>query len=475
MQPNVHIGLMGIGLQTYWLQFEGLKPRLEKYVATVANNIQQGTNCTVVNVGLVDSYDAAIEAASTLQQKDIGLLFVYSTTYALSATVLPVIKKCKVPVILLNITPTKAIDYAAFNAMNNRTAMTGEWLAFCGACPVPEISNVLKRANIPFKEIVGTLETNDECWNEIQQWVEAAKVAHIMQYNKMGVMGHYYSGMLDIYTDVTKQLIVFGGHVEVIEVDELSALKEKVTTEAVQKKLAEFTANFDIQPDCSDAELTKAAVTSVALDALVQQYHLGSLAYYYKGTGVAANEATMSSIILGTSLLTANHIPVAGEYEIKNVQAMKIMDSFNAGGSFSEYYAVDFNDDVVLFGHDGPGHLAIASGKTKVKPLQVYHGKVGSGLSVEMSVQHGAVTLLSVIEDGNGLAFLIAEGESVAGPILEIGNTNSRYKFSIEAKQFIQQWNSYGPAHHCAIGIGHISNKLEKLAFLLQIPVYKVC
>jgi L-arabinose isomerase len=192
--------------------------------------------------------------------------------------------------------------------------------------------------------------------------------------------------------------------------------------------------------------------------------------------GTGDNEDAVSSIILGTSLLTARHIPVAGEYEVKNVQAMKILDTFGVGGSFTEYYAMDFKEDVVLMGHDGPGHLAIAEGKVKVRPLKVYHGKVGRGLSVEMAVKHGPVTLLSVVESTGGkLKLLVAEGESVPGPILEIGNTNSRYRFPIGARRFVNEWNAQGPAHHCAIGVGHIFQKLEKLARLLDIEIVQVC
>jgi len=200
------------------------------------------------------------------------------------------------------------------------------------------------------------------------------------------------------------------------------------------------------------------------------------MAYYYKGTGNPENEEAIASIILGNSILTARGIPVAGEYEIKNAQAMKIMDAFGAGGSFTEYYAIDFSDDVVLMGHDGPGHIAIAEGKTKVRPLEVYHGKVGKGLSVEMSVKNGPVTLLSVVETKNGgLLLLVAEGESVKGPVLQIGNTNSRYRFPAGARKFVNDWNSHGPAHHCAVGIGHIGSKIKKLGELLDMDVIKLC
>jgi L-arabinose isomerase len=231
-----------------------------------------------------------------------------------------------------------------------------------------------------------------------------------------------------------------------------------------------------VQPDCAPSELQRAARTSVALDRLVAKHGLGSLAYYYNGVGSPENEDAITSIILGTSLLTARGIPVAGEYEVKNSQAMKILDSFGVGGSFTEYYATDFKDDVVLMGHDGPGHIAIAEDKIRVRPLQVYHGKIGLGLSVEMSVKNGPVTLLSVLETGTGtLELLVAEGECVPGPILEIGNTNSRYRFPPGARNFIQDWNAQAPAHHCAIGLGHIASKLEKFGSLLGLKVKRIC
>ncbi|WP_257669718.1 arabinose isomerase [Parapedobacter tibetensis] len=473
---QLRVGLFGIGLEAYWEQFQGLKSTLEQYLALVENRFREYDGVELVSLGLIDSPLKAMEAGHHFRREDVDIIFLYVTTYALSSTVLPVVQRAKVPVIILNLSPAAAIDYVLFNELPDRRMMTGEWLKYCTACPVPEIANVFKRAGIPFHEVIGMLHDDEACWQEIGEWIEAARVAAIMAHNRLGAMGTYYSGMLDIYTDLTQQLITFGGHIEIIEVDELTALREDVSANAIEARIREFTEVFNVSSDCSQVELQRAAQTAIALDRLVERYRLGSLAYYYKGHNGNANEDTISSVILGNTLLTARGVPVAGEYEIKNAQAMKIMDSFDAGGSFTEYYAMDFNDDVVLMGHDGPGHFRIAEGKIKVKPLKVYHGKVGKGLSVEMSVKHGPVTLLSVVEDGKGkLFFLVAEAESVPGPILEIGNTNSRYRFSIGARKFVERWNSYGPAHHCAVGTGHIASKIEKLGKLISMETIKIC
>ena len=469
------VGLFGIGLEAYWSQFSGLRERLEGYVGVVESKLA-AYGAQVVNLGLVDTPEKAVDCGHQFRREDVDVIFLYVTTYALSSTVLPVIQRAKVPVIVLNLSPEASIDYKQFNSLKDRTKMTGEWLAYCSACPVPEIASVFRRANILFFQVTGMLHDDPYVWKEISDWIDAARVVHTMSHNRLGLMGNYYGGMLDIYSNLTLHCATFGGHIEIIEVDELSSLRENVSATQIEERVKYFEEAFDVQSDCAREELARAAKTSLALDVLVDRYKLGSMAYYHKGTGNDANEDTMSSVILGNSLLTARGIPVAGEYEVKNAQAMKILDAFHVGGSFTEYYAMDYLADVVLMGHDGPGHIQIAEGKTKVRPLYVYHGKVGKGLSVEMSVKHGAITLLSVVEKADGkIMLLCAEGESVEGPILEIGNTNSRYRFSIGARKFVEEWNNHGPAHHCAVGVGHITSKIKKLGALLHIEVNQVC
>jgi L-arabinose isomerase len=471
---RLKVGLFGIGLEAYWPQFEGLEQRLQSYIGNVEAKIHRD-DVEVVNLGLIDTPEKAIQAGHDFRTADVDLIFLYVTTYALSSTVLPVVRRAGVPVVILNLQPVNAIDYPRFNALGDRARMTGEWLAHCAACPVPEIANVFTRSGIDFHQVTGVLEGDHYVDTQIEDWIEATRVAHIMAHSKLGVMGHYYNGMLDIYSDMALQSATFGTLIEIVEIDELAVIRDNLTEADIDKALQRIHAEFDIQADCTEQELQRAATTAAALFQLVESHGLGGLAYFYVSTPGTAHEDIISSVILGCSMLTADGIPVAGEYEIKNAQAMKIMDSFGAGGSFTEYYALDYDDDIVIMGHDGPGHTAIAEGKTKVRPLEIYHGKVGAGVSVEMSVKHGPVTLLSVVELNGSISLLVAEGHSVEGPILEIGNTNSRYRFSVGARQFVESWNANAPAHHCAVGVGHIAERIKKLGALLNVEVVQIC
>ena len=469
----IKVGLFGIGLDTYWPQFDGLLERLEGYQQQVADKMQD-FGAEVINVGLVDSPVVAREKAQVLKTEDVDILFLYVSTYALSSTVLPVVQKLKCPVIILNIQPVAAIDYERFNALGDRGKMTGEWLAHCQACSVPELANVFNRSGIDYEFVTGYLD-DASVWTEIQDWIDAARVASVMQNNRLGVLGHYYCGMLDVYADLTKQAAAFGTHIEIVEMCEVKKYRDEVTEVDIQHKLKEFNDTFEVIDACEKSELIRAAKTSIALDKLVENHNLGSMAYYYEGENANEYENIVTSVIAGNTLLTGKNVPVAGEYEIKNAQAMKIMDAFGVGGSFSEFYAMDFNDDIVMLGHDGPAHFAIAEGNVQLVPLPVYHGKPGKGLSIQMTVKHGPVTLLSVVEGKDDVFLLVAEGESVPGPVLQIGNTNSRYRFSIGARAFMNEWSKQGPSHHCAIGVGHIANKIEKLGNLLKLKVVRIC
>jgi len=470
----IKVGLFGIGLDTYWGQFDGLLERLNAYQSMVKKMLETET-VQVIDTGMVDTPFKAKETSIIFNTQNVDCIFLFISTYALSQNVLPVIQKAKVPVVVLNLQPVKAIDFKKFNSIGDRGKMTGEWLAHCQSCVAPELASVFNRAGIDFHLISGYLQ-EDYVAQEISEYLEAIKVVKGMEDNRVGVMGHYYNGMLDVYSDLTQQSSVFGNHFEIIEFGVLKNYSQDVSKKEIEIKIEEFRRFFKVNADCEVSELERAAITAIALDKVVSKYKLGALAYYYEGEGDLAYQDIVTSLIPGLTLLTGKQVPVAGEFEVKNVQAMKILDILGAGGSFSEFYAMDFENEIILLGHDGPAHFNIAEGEVGLVPVPVYHGKPGKGLSIQMKVKDGPVTLLSVAQNQQGEVFLIcAQGDSVPGETFQIGNTNSRYKFPIPIRDFINKWSMAGPSHHCAIGMGHKASQLKKIADILKIKLIQIC
>ena len=398
----------------------------------------------------------------------MDLIFCHAATYATSSQVLPAVQGAGVPVVVLNLQPSSSLDY--------ENTDTGEWLANCSACCVPEVSNAFERAAIPFNVVSGTLHDDDEdAWKEIEEWCHAATTVGTLRGSRFGFLGHTYPGMLDMYSDFTMHQAQLGLHVEVLEMDDLHARVENVSAESIAAKLEEARETFGVDESVNQKDLEWSARVSVGLDRLAGDFDLDALAYYYRGTNGSVYERLGAGLILGNSLLTARGIPASGEGDLKNAVAMKIKDSLGAGGSFTEFYAMDFDEGFILMGHDGPGHIAISDGKPALRGLGVYHGKAGYGVSVEFGVRTGPATIFAVTQTREGnLKMLAAEGESLPGPKLRIGNTNSRLRFALPPASFMNAWCEEGPTHHCALGVGHHAGTLRKVARLLGLEFVEV-
>lgn len=488
-QKKAKIGIYTMGLKCYWAQFEGLRERLLDYGRFIAARVE-AMGAEVFFYGLVDCETEGRKAGEYFASRNVDLILAHSGTYVTSASVLPVHQICRAMTVILNLQPTARIDY-------ERTT-TGEWLAHCGACPVPELTNAFHRAGIRFAIVNGLLgmETTpaisltDEAtanrpeakaaWRKIGEWVKAAGVKAALGYCRFGFLGNNYSGMLDLYSDFTMISAQRGAHVELLEMCDLNRMLKSVTEAEIAGKRKEIEDFFQIadresadprNSRPSKEQLDWSARVAVAQERLVREYDLDGLAYYYHGAPGGYYERLQSGFIVGHSLLTAKGIPCAGEGDLKTCLAMKICDLLGTGGSFCEIVVTDYESGTILLGHDGPFHPAVAEGKPMLRGLGVYHGKQGSGVSVEARVRRGAITNLGCTQTADGrLKFLITEAEAVDGPIMTIGNTQTPVRFRQSPDDYMDEWFAQAPTHHFAMSVGHHASLYEKAAQLLKIP-----
>ncbi|MFI6735447.1 arabinose isomerase [Nonomuraea sp. NPDC050451] len=464
-KTKTRVGLVAGGLGAYWPQFPDLLPQLQRSADRVSERMRE-LDAEIVDVGFISDAQEGAVAAEKLRAADCDLIVGFLTTYMTATMLVPIAQRSGAPVLLINLQPTESMDHATFD--------TGQWLAYCGACPLPEMANAFQRCGIPFRSVSGYLE-DERAWTRITSWVRAAGARAALRHGRHGLMGHLYPGMLDVSTDLTLVSANFGGHVEVLEFDDLRVRVEKVTDAEVAAKRAETEKIFELADSVNGTDLEWACRVSVGLDRLVEDFSLDSLAYYHRGLDGETHERLGAGMILGASLLTARGIPAAGEYELRTSLAMLIMDRLGAGGSFTELQALDFHRGHVEMGHDGPAHLAISARRPLLRGLGVYHGKRGWGVSVEFDVKHGPVTAFGIIQRRDGRFALVAsEGETVDGPHLQIGNTTSRVDFGRDPGEWTDDWSATGMSHHWALGTGHRGAELKALAHLMETDYIQV-
>lgn len=482
------IGIYSMGLKHYWEQFPGLRERLLQYGEFISRQAER-MGGEIYFYGLVDCEQEGQQAGEYFNQKNVDLILAHSATYVTSASVLPVHQICTAPTIILNLQPAARINY--------EKTTTGEWLAHCGACPVPELSNAFHRAGIRFRVINGLLgltqtpeismtdEVTDKrpeaicAWKNIEEWIQAAKVKRNLQGARFGFLGNTYSGMLDMYSDFTMFQGQTGAHLQVLEMCDLDRHLQTVTAKEIEEKRQEIEEFFIISEESAADPLAKkpteeqlnwSAKVAAAQEKLIQEFNLDALTYYYHGAPGNHYEDLQGGFIVGHSLLTANGIPCAGEGDLKTCLAMKICDILDKGGSFCEIVATDYEDGTILLGHDGPFHLKIAKGKPILRGMGLYHGKQGTGVSVEAKVQTGDITNLACTQTIDGkLKFIITEAESTDGPIMTIGNTQTPVRFKKDPDSYMDDWFAQAPTHHFAMSIGHNASLFKKAADLLEI------
>ena len=459
------IGLVAGGLGAYWPQFPDLLPQLERSASRVTERMRE-FDAEVIDVGFISDAQEGAEAAEKLRAADCDLIVGFLTTYMTATMLVPIAQRSGAPVLLINLQPTPSMDHASFD--------TGQWLAYCGACPLPEMANAFERVGVPFRSVSGHLE-DERAWRRIGRWIRAAGVRSVLRNGRHGLMGHLYPGMYDVSTDLTMVPGRLGGHVEVVEFDDLRVRVDQVKDDELTAKLDETRDIFELADSVVEDDLRWAARVSVGLDRLVADFDLDSLAYYHRGLDAEIHERLGAGMILGSSLLTARGVPACGEYELRTSLAMLIADRLGAGGSFTELQALDFTADVVEMGHDGPGHLAISERKPLLRGLGVYHGKRGWGVSVEFDVRHGPVTLVGLGQSRDGRYRLIAaEGEVVPGPHLQIGNTTSRVDFGCDPGEWTDAWSASGVGHHWALATGRLLPELRALSGLSGLELVEV-
>ena len=433
---TANIGVVSVGLDTYWKQCPGLYDDMVKKEDAFVRMLEGGLSLKIHRFGISDNPQKAASLVPAMKAADLDLLFVDMVTYATSSTFAPFVRELTCPIVLVALQPDSRLDY--------EHATIYKQLYNDDLCSVPEFTGVAIRYGRPVADVI-----IGQMWN-----------------GERGT-GNRERGMGN------RELGTGNGRAR-------SPSAPSADVETMKKRILDFFDTPDPVSDpwtekLTDHDLDVAAKAAVALEKFIEKRNLDGFAYYYEGEEGSQTRELVTNFIVGNSLLTAAGFPMCGEFDLKNCIAMMIFDRLDIGGSFAEFHPIDFERGTVLVGHDGPHHLNIAAKKPVLRSLKKYHGKPGSGAGVEFNIKEGPITMMSIgLKADGSFKFIVAEGESLAGPIPPTGNTNTHGLFKPDVRTFLRRWSMEGPTHHFALGVGYHAAELKKLGRALGIETVVV-
>ena len=458
------IGLLPTGLNMYFHQYPNLKQMGMAMYDKLVSRLSEYAE--VVSPGLVDTYEAAVNAADVLSKGDIDILLIFPFGYTTGMMIVPTVKATNVPIRLVNAHEDSSYDY--------KNADTEQYLHHEGACPIPEYSCTLVALKRKFQVITGYFG-NEDFWTEIRRHCMGAAAAKAYSKCRFAVIGNTYTNMVDMPVDDHRILKATGQLVCRPEIEEIEQAYDKVTEEQLQEMYKEFREYYDVDETVTDAHMRESAKIAVAFDEIIKKYNIDGFGYYWWGQTEKTIELRGQSA-LAASRLTAMGIPGVTEGDVKAAMAMKVLNLLGGGGMFLEFFSQDFDENFIMMGHDGPSNVDLAVGKPKLQNLTIHHGKIGEGLGIDFNMKLGTCTILNLTQVGTDKTFklIYTVAEIVPGDILNIGNPNCRIRMAKPIPEFYNDWCIQGPGHHSALGIGDLSKEIEVFAQAMDFECVRV-
>jgi len=462
--PRPRIGLLPTGHFYYWDQFPRLKElglRMYERLRALLEEIGE-----IVAPELVDTMEKARRAGEFFRQQDLDILLVFPFGYTPGMCVLPAAEHVDVPIRLLNAHEDSSYDYG--------NADTTDYLHHEGVCCIPEYAAGLVSMGRQFRVLTGPFGSQ-RLWAEVRADCEGAAAARAFRAANMGLIGQTYTNMVDMPIDEHRLLRATGRMLVRPEVEEIEQAYRRATPDRVQEMVAQFRELYDVDDTVTDDHMKFSAQLAVAYDEVIHKHDIHAFGYFWWGETEWITQLRSQSA-LAVSRLAALGRPGVTEGDVKTAAAMKILDLLGAGGMFVEFFGMDFDEDFLLLGHDGPGNINVAEGRPRLQHLGVHHGKSGHGLGIDFDVKQGPVTLLNLSQFDAGESFKLVHttAEVIPGEILRIGNPNCRVRLSRPIHEFIDAWCQQGPAHHVALGIGDVGRQIETFAEAMKLRMLRV-
>jgi len=454
------IGFLGLAFFEYWrMHGVSVLKDVEEKFKTIVNDLESRGQLDIVNPGLVDTLEKAIEAARVFKKEEVDMIVIYEGTYAPDYYIVQLLDQLPpIPIFILVMQETNRIpldlDYIRM-------------LKASGLIGLVQLTGDFSKTGKKFGLAVGAIG-DEKTYRRVESYAKAVFTVNKLRNINIGVIGRVFRGMYELEWDKTKVKWKLGPNIFYIEISELLDLLDKVPPSDTKKLVEELKKKYKVN-EITDEDIAKACRLSIALERLVSRFKLNALSHLCQWYLHCRADAPPC---FGCSMLNEQGIMTTCEGDIGTLVAMCILNMLTEGPAFfGEWSLFDEQENSILIGHHGLGNPKLASDSSEIKLTSHFEnwGYTGAGLAFEFIGKPGRVTMASLIDDVEGMRMLITGGESLDVPTRPMHTAHYIIKVERPVREYLELLLKKGVSHHVAIVHGDVREELEYVADLLGI------
>ena len=417
----------------------------------------------VVHAGLVEEEHQAIAAARMFNAADVDLIVAMELAYTKGMIPARALLETTQPVLVWNAQKIRRLaEDDGFDVVMLNSGMAG----------MPELTALLLRTGREYA-LVTSLFDDPEGRRKVQEVIQAAAVRRRLKDAKVALVGHHFEGMTDLMFDDLSMRQVIGPVTWPLEPEKIAVRMGEVPQADVERLMGEERARYSVEME--DALFERSCRLALAMESVVRERGFDAFTAFDQVWLTDPRVGIIPSY--GTGRLCEIGIPTAPEGDVNTAVAQLIMQELAGQATTLENYVVDYDQDAVMFSHDGHGNPAMGTpGAVKVKHSIYYQGVHGFGAGLEFAYEPGPITNLALVTvGGNRWRFVISEGELLPFPPRPISAPQTLFRHdTLRIADWCDAWLRAGATHHMGAARGRWTPQLLHLARMLGVEAVVV-
>ncbi len=453
---RIKIGFLPLYIKLYDDCGFVVRPRTEPFYEKLAKSFED-EGFDVVRSPFCSVKAEFEEAVSKFENEGCDVIVTWHAAYSPSLESIDVLASTPLPIVLLDTTET--YDFSALQD-------PGEMNYCHGIHGVMDLTNMLRRRGKAYAIAAGHFPTDDVI-ERAARYVRAAAGAASLRGTRVGTIGGSFDGMGDFLIGDEELKNVFGVEAVYSDGSELSALRESVTDEEIEKEIAYDAEHYEAIDEIDEECHRKTARNCLAVRRWIEKNGLSAFTVNFREIRPSCGLEIMP--FMEACKAMSRGIGYAGEGDVLTASITGALMRGFGDAAFVEIFCPDWKGDTLYLSHMGEYNPNLIEGKAEMKKISFIFGEADDPVVSYGCYKAGDAIFTNVFKDADGKYTMLISPVTLEHNFDDnfVGSVRGWMRPPVSVPVFLEKISEAGVTHHSSLVYGASVEEMKFFAAVL--------